>query len=544
LNETFNFGVDRIRGVNLGGWLTLEPFISPALYQQYLSNPTPPVDEWTLSQAMAADTAGGGLQKQLETHYSTFITEEDFAQIAGAGLNFVRIPLPYWAIEVRGDEPFLPNVAWTYFLKAVKWARKYGLRINLDFHALPGSQNGWNHSGKLGTVNVLSGPMGLANAQRSLDYIRIIAEFISQPEYQNVIAIFGITNEPQGPVIGQENLQRYYMQAYSNVREASGVGKGKGPFVSFHEGFLGLPKWADYLPNADRLAVDTHPYLCFGGQSAATMDTYANTPCTTWGAQINTSMSAFGMTTAGEWSNAVTDCGLWVNGVGLGTRYEGNYTGDTSPAVGSCEPWTNWQAYDATTKKNIQIFAEASMDALQNWFFWTWKIGNSSVSGTVEAPAWSYQLGLQEGWMPTDPRTANGACNNQNPWAGPLAPWQTGGAGAGQIPASISASFTWPPTLISNAGAATLLPSYTPTGTVPTLPAPTFSPTGTASKSVINAGDGWQNPSDTAGAMVAISSCSYLDPWIGPDAQPPSPLCSGAAAKRNFEPRITPPPLL
>lgn len=95
-----------------------------------------------------------------------------------------------------------------YFLKAIKWARKYGLRINLDFHALPGSQNGWNHSGKLGTVNMLFGPMGLANAQRSLDYIRVIAEFISQPQYKDVVAIFGVTNEPQGPTVGQENLQR------------------------------------------------------------------------------------------------------------------------------------------------------------------------------------------------------------------------------------------------------------------------------------------------------------------------------------------------
>jgi glucan 1,3-beta-glucosidase len=45
---------------------------SPALYQKYSNNPTPPVDEWTLSLAMAADTASGGLS-QLEDHYKTFI---------------------------------------------------------------------------------------------------------------------------------------------------------------------------------------------------------------------------------------------------------------------------------------------------------------------------------------------------------------------------------------------------------------------------------------------------------------------------------------
>jgi glucan 1,3-beta-glucosidase len=143
LNETFTYGVDRIFGVNLGGWLNTEPFISPALYQKYFPNA---VDEWTLSEQMRADTAGGGIN-QLEDHYKTFITERDFAEIAGAGLNYVRIPIPYWAIEVRGNEPFLAKTCWTYFLKAVEWARKYGIRINIDLHAIPGSQNSWNHSG-------------------------------------------------------------------------------------------------------------------------------------------------------------------------------------------------------------------------------------------------------------------------------------------------------------------------------------------------------------------------------------------------------------
>ena len=93
-------------------------------------------------------------------------------------------------------------------MKAVQWARKYGLRINLDLHAVPGSQNGWNHSGRLGTIGFLSGPMGYANAQRTLNYIRILAEFISQPQYKDVVTIFGILNEPQASTIGQDSLSR------------------------------------------------------------------------------------------------------------------------------------------------------------------------------------------------------------------------------------------------------------------------------------------------------------------------------------------------
>ncbi|KAG6854911.1 hypothetical protein C0991_009734 [Blastosporella zonata] len=545
LNETFRYGIDKIRGVNLGGWLNTEPFmqVAPALFEPYLNLAQPAVDEWTLSEAMRSDTANGGIS-QLENHYNTFITEQDFAEIAGAGLNYVRIPLGYWAIEVHPGEPFLPQTSWTYFLKAIKWARKYGIRINLDLHAVPGSQNGWNHSGRLGTINFLNGPMGYANAQRTLDYIRILAEFISQPQYSNVVTMFGILNEPQGTTVGQDALQRFYMEAYDIIRNAGGIGQNNGPFISFHDGFLPRSAWAGVFPDADRMSIDTHPYLCFGGQSSDPMSSYATTPCTTWGGAVNTSSANLGLTTAGEFSNAVTDCGLWLNGVNLGTRYEGTYPG-SGASVGSCTTWTDWQNYSTATKTAIRNFAMASMDALQDYFFWTWKIGNSSITGKVETPHWSYQLGLQNGWMPTDPRSAIGYCGNSNPWSPPLEAWQTGGAGAGNIPASVTSAMAWPPPVISNGGPIASLPAYTPTGTLITLPVPTFTASsGSAATATANAGSGWANSADTAGMYVDISSCSYLDPWIGPTANPPSPLCS-SAARRRYEPRepiITPAP--
>ena len=114
--------------MNLGGLFVLEPFIAPALFQ---ANPSA-VDEWTLSEMLA--TAGGdeNLQKVIENHYNTFITEEDIAQIAGAGLNWVRLPIPFWAIEKWNDvgagvdgsgvtvgKPFLARTCWKYILRAL-----------------------------------------------------------------------------------------------------------------------------------------------------------------------------------------------------------------------------------------------------------------------------------------------------------------------------------------------------------------------------------------------------------------------------------------
>jgi len=68
INEVWHWGKDRVFGVNLGGWLVLAPFITPAIFQRYPSA----TDEFMLSQLMAADTVNGGLA-QLEAHYKTFI---------------------------------------------------------------------------------------------------------------------------------------------------------------------------------------------------------------------------------------------------------------------------------------------------------------------------------------------------------------------------------------------------------------------------------------------------------------------------------------
>jgi glucan 1,3-beta-glucosidase len=167
-------------------------------------------------------------------------------------------------------------------------------------------------------------------------------------------------------LLGLRSIFGSYGQAYNVVRAASGIGQDKGPFISFHEGFEGLANWAGFMTNADRLAMDVHPYVCFTTQSSNPMSSYIQTPCSAWGSQINTSMSAFGMTVAGEFSNAVTDCGKWVNGVNLGARYDGTYQdGNTWPVRGSCNTWTEYQNWSQSQKTATMQFALASMDVLQ-----------------------------------------------------------------------------------------------------------------------------------------------------------------------------------
>ncbi|KAF4617270.1 hypothetical protein D9613_006259 [Agrocybe pediades] len=484
---------------------------------------------------------GPDLATKMENHYKTFITEQDFAEIAGAGLNWVRLPIGFWAIETMNDEPFLVGTSWTYFLKAIQWARKYGIRIYLDLHALPGSQNGWNHSGKSGTVNFMNGVMGIANAQRTLTYLQILTEFISQPQYRDVVGMIGIVNEILWATIGENSVQSFYLAAYETIRKSTSSSNLfsirlylnrtslANVFASI-EGLvpvLILPYMKDSKVYGTSSAsnMGRFPGRCrspsarstsaFTGDTTSTPDQMALKPCG-WAIATNQSQLAFGVTVGGEFSSAINNCGLWLNGIG------------STPSSPGCDVWDNWSAYTPAMVASLKNVTLASMDALQNFFFWTWKVGNSTQLGTSSSPMWHYRLGLQQGWIPKDPREAIGHCANvlgkSQVFDGKYPSSATGGFGAGTIVPAQSTSHSFPPTSLAPSFTGTqvaLLPRYTPTGTLKTLFAPTFT---SAPSAVV--GTGWNNPQDTQPAYVPIAGCSYPNAWDAVNATLPTTTCS------------------
>lgn len=66
---------DPIRGVNLGGWFVLEPWMNWELVGD-----TGAVDQWTFDQT-------DGAEAKLQDHWGSWFTESDMAQIAAWGLN-------------------------------------------------------------------------------------------------------------------------------------------------------------------------------------------------------------------------------------------------------------------------------------------------------------------------------------------------------------------------------------------------------------------------------------------------------------------------
>ena len=58
-----------------------------------------------------------------------------------ASLNHVRLPIGYWAFDVSEGEPYIQGQL-PYLQKAVTWAGNHGLKLIVDLHGAPESQNG------------------------------------------------------------------------------------------------------------------------------------------------------------------------------------------------------------------------------------------------------------------------------------------------------------------------------------------------------------------------------------------------------------------
>jgi len=106
----------------------LEPWITPSIFEQW-ANGGGVVDEYTYCQALGPSEA----HNRLSSHWYSWITQDDFYQIAAAGLNHVRIPIGYWSVIPVSGEPFVQG-AYDVLGQALDWAQSAGLKVMIDLH--------------------------------------------------------------------------------------------------------------------------------------------------------------------------------------------------------------------------------------------------------------------------------------------------------------------------------------------------------------------------------------------------------------------------
>ncbi|CAG8624743.1 24897_t:CDS:2, partial [Gigaspora margarita] len=227
-------------------------WIRPSLFEQF-SPKDKVVDEYTFTKFLGYEEA----EKQLNDHWSSWVTEHDIKKIASYGLNYLRIPVGYWAFEKKPSEPFVMG-GFKYLLKAVGWAKKYGLKVIVDLHGAPGSQNGYDHTGRYGPIKWQTGD----NIQRTLNVIKNITLTFNHPEFRNTVTSIGVLNEPAAVIRNQFN--EYFKDAYNLIRE-----KNSDILILYDASFFFVSGDGDdsieFLESLKfkRVVLDTHIYNAF-----------------------------------------------------------------------------------------------------------------------------------------------------------------------------------------------------------------------------------------------------------------------------------------
>lgn len=156
--------------------------------------------------------------------HSDFITRDDFEDMNLAGLNAIRVPIGYWAVDVGDGEPYVAG-QYPYLIQAVHWARELDLQVMIDLHGAPGSQNGQDNSGLIGPVLF---PSNSSNADRSLQVLRNLTEEFSQDIYGRAVTSIELLNEPRldDDDFPMSQLKDFYADGADVVNRASSGGIG------------------------------------------------------------------------------------------------------------------------------------------------------------------------------------------------------------------------------------------------------------------------------------------------------------------------------
>lgn len=349
--------MNKVKGVNLGGWFVTEKWITPSLYNFG-------VDETSLCVGLVEN--GIDPTKYLAEHKRRFIRRSDFATMRRVGINSVRIPFGYWVFDnypdhpsLRGLQPF-PKGELALLKKVVGWAVAEGLGIVLDLHCAPGCQNGFDNGGIQNVCEWHTRP----------EYIDFTVELLGKIacEFRDVPNLsIEVLNEPRWD-ISTEVLKDFYIRSYTAIRQYM------ENEIVFHDGFRNFREFAD-LAVLPGVALDVHRYQCFG-EDMIKMSFYEHIrhSVVDLHREAEEVMEIWPRAYVGEWS------------LGLNSAHV---------QYGSDEP-------EHALKREIELDIDFAMTTFagtqavgfapySGTFFWTWK--------TEDTPAWNYRQAAKRGWI-------------------------------------------------------------------------------------------------------------------------------------------------
>jgi glucan 1,3-beta-glucosidase len=233
-------------GVNLGGWLVVERWMTPSLFEGISAD-----NEYELSQHEEG-------RRRLKNHHKTFLDESDWKWMAKHGIELVRLPVGYWTLH--GGDPYIEaseQLDWAFAM-----AKKYGILILLDLHAAPGAQNDADHSGS-GAPH--KGDHWLKSRDDQLATIDSLEQFAKKYGHHSQLWGLQLLNEPTPGRWGLR-LAWFYRHAYDAVINYL----RPGTYVVFSDGYKPwfLTNTFGWLRRRGYpVIMDVHLYYCFDSEA-------------------------------------------------------------------------------------------------------------------------------------------------------------------------------------------------------------------------------------------------------------------------------------
>ncbi|XAR73448.1 Glucan 1,3-beta-glucosidase [Bertholletia excelsa] len=191
----------------------------------------------------------------LKKHRNSFITVEDFDFLYTHGINAIRIPVGWWiAFDPNPPAPFIGG-GLEALDNAFSWAQAYNIKCIIDLHAVPGSQNGMEHSAS--RDGSTDWPTSSDYISKSLDVIEfLVSRYAKHPAFLGI----ELLNEPSAANVPLDTLVSYYNQGYQIVRNYSSTA-----YVIFCQRIGNADPFELYQANIGSIntVVDLHYYNLF-----------------------------------------------------------------------------------------------------------------------------------------------------------------------------------------------------------------------------------------------------------------------------------------
>ena len=315
-------------GTNIGGWMVLEPWITPSMFYRFLGKTHSDgigTDQYTFCEALGPELGN----KVLKAHWDEWIKEDLLFDLAKKGVEVIRVPYGDWTMTQYGPYVGCTDGAKEKLEWLLETADKAGLKVWFDLHAIEGSQNGYDNSGlsnhtewvdethyqhwKHQTANWMGEwdvdtmkytSTDVHKVQHTIDEIeKFIKHFSQYPAFY----AFEPVNEP---LAGTDlPLLKWF---YRNVRQILRTYRPDAQFV-FHESYhYDAETWNDLFSDydMDNVILDTHQYLAFGAKFESDVMVH----CDNFKEMLAPAKKIKYPVWVGEWAIATDTCAHWLNG--------------------------------------------------------------------------------------------------------------------------------------------------------------------------------------------------------------------------------------